>query len=83
MLKHLKRIGQISPLLVAFAPLLLDDMSTVISRWADTIPAIGPLHGSSFVERLGYYRQLCHTGHPDKALQGARVRNHSQLFYET
>jgi hypothetical protein len=56
-------------LLRIFSPFILDDMSTIISMGGDSAQPTEAPRRSSFSERLGYYRELCHTGTPSEAWQ--------------
>src|SRR5947207_2496532 len=65
--------GVYSDLLEIFAPLILDDMGTIISMGGDSPLAAETPHRSSFSERLTYYHELCHTGTPSEAWQPPRL----------
>jgi Fungal specific transcription factor domain len=61
LLNHVATTQIDAKMLAVFGPFIVDDMSTVIAM-SGSMSGSSPALPSSFVERLGYWNELCRTG---------------------
>jgi len=79
-LSGVRKIGSSSDLLALFAPLIRDNMSSILTIGGGPPPIIAsgpstilPRPVSVFTQRVNYYRELCRTGTPAEAWQPTEV----------